>query len=188
MVQARKGTKKDIPGILSLQERNLYSNLTAQERKNGFVTTPFTVQQLEDIIQLNGLFVAADKENHIIAYLFAGDWAYFQQWDIFQLMVSRFPSLSFQDRKITTQNSFQYGPVCIDINYRGQGILQAIFEEMRLAFIEEFPISITFINQVNAVSTKAHTQKLGWKIIDRFEFNNNAYFGLAFDMTTSVVK
>ena len=32
-------------------------------------------------------------------------------------MVSRFSTLSFGGKKITTKNSFQYGPVCIDKNY-----------------------------------------------------------------------
>jgi len=187
MIITRKGIQKDIPGILSLQARNLYGNLTEEERKNGFVTTPFTVAQLEAIIDLNGLFVATTNQDEIIAYVFAGDWEYFSQWDIFQLMVSRFPQLSFQGQEITIQNSFQYGPVCIDLNYRGRGVLQSIFEEMRLVFVEQFPISITFINQVNMISTAAHTKKLGWEIIDQFEFNNNQYIGLAFDMKQSVL-
>jgi hypothetical protein len=46
---------------------------------------------------------------------------------------------------------------------------------------------MTFINKVNIISAMAHTKKLGWQIIDEFEFNNNHYLGLAFDMTTSVV-
>ena len=180
--------RDSIPGVLSLQERNLYANLTIQEREKGFVTTPFTVPQLEAIIQLNGLFVATNKQGKIIAYVFAGDWDYFSQWDIFKLMITRFPQLSFKGQDITTQNSFQYGPICIDIAYRGQGVLQAIFEEMRIVFVHRYPISITFINQVNDVSTIAHTKKLGWKIIDHFEFNKNQYLGLAFDMTQSVLK
>jgi len=186
MISTRKSNSKDITGILSLQERNLYANLTVEERKKGFVTTPFTIPQLEAIIDLNGLFVAINESQQIIAYVFAGDWTYFQQWPIFQLMVTRFPQLSFQGQGITIDNSFQYGPVCIDKNYRGQGVLPLIFEEMRLEFVQHFPISITFINQVNIPSTKAHL-KLGWEIIDRFDFNDNQYLGLALDMKNSVL-
>ncbi len=33
--------------------------------------------------------------------------------------------------------------------------------------------------KVNAISEKAHTKKLGWEIIDEFEFNNNSYIELS---------
>lgn len=50
-----------------------------------------------------------------------------------------------------------------------------------------YPISVTFINKVNKVSTKAHTKKLGWEVIDEFGFNGKEYIGLAFDMRRSVL-
>jgi len=59
---------------------------------------------------------------------------------------------------------------------------------MRLEFVKRYPISITFINKVNAISTAAHTRKLSWEIIDEFEFNNNNYLALGLDMTVSVMK
>jgi len=185
-MQIRKATQIDIPGILSLQSANLYNNLSIEEREKGFVTTPFTVALIEEIISQGGLFIAIDEEK-IVSYVFAGSWEYFSYWDIFKYMIKRFPNLKYQEQNITTENSFQYGPICIDINYRGQGLINQIFEEMRLNFKEKYPISLTFINAVNIPSTKAHTEKLGWKIIDRFEFNGGNYLGLAFDMSRSVL-
>ena len=188
MIKTRIGNKNDITGILSLQEKYLFRNLTDEERKSGFVTTPFTVNQIEEIIKQNGIFVADNENDVIIAYAFAGSWKYFEQWEIFNFMVSRFPKLSFHGREITTENSFQYGPVCIDKAYRGKGLLNLIFEEMRIEFFKKYPISVTFINKVNEISEKAHTKKLGWVIIDEFEFNDKTYIGLAFDMENSVLK
>ena len=102
-------------------------------------------------------------------------------------MVSRFPQLSFQGKEITTSNSFQYGPICLHEKYRGTELLNQLFEEMRISLNERYPISITFINKVNVISEKAHTKKLGWEIIDEFEFNNNTYIGLALDMSKTVI-
>lgn len=188
MIKTRIGNSNDISGILALQEKNLYNNLSEIERKNGFVTTPFTVNQIEEIFKQNGLFVAENEQAELIAYAFAGSWKYFEQWEIFNYMVSRFPNLTFNETKITTENSFQYGPVCIDINHRGKGLLNLIFEEMRIEFYKKYPIAVTFINKVNVISEKAHTKKLGWEIIDEFQFNNNSYIGLAFNMKNSVLK
>lgn len=187
MISTHIGSKRDIPGVLDLQEKYLYRNLTEEERKGGFVTTPFTVAQLRQILKEKGLFVAKNEAGEIISYVFAASWTYFQQWEIFNYMVSRFPSLSFNGNEITTENSFQYGPVSIHQNYRGQGILNLIFEEMRLEFVKKYPISLTFINKINIISEKAHTRKLGWEIIDEFEFNENQYITLAFDMKKSVL-
>lgn len=186
-MQTSLASTADISGVLDLQEQYLFRNMTDEERKQGFVTTPFTVQQIEAILKEKGLFVAKNEEEKVIAYIFAASWKYFEQWEIFNYMVSRFPKLSFQGQEITTQNSFQYGPVCIDKKYRGQGLFNQLFEEMRLEFVNRYPISITFINQVNEISTAAHTRKLGWEIIDEFEFNGNRYFGLGLDMGKSVV-
>ena len=188
MIKTRIGNKNDIEGVLSLQEKYLYSNLNEKERENGFVTTPFTINQIEEIITQNGLFVAENEDKLIIAYAFAASWKYFEQWEMFKFMISRFSELSFNGNKITTENSFQYGPVCIDKDYRGKGVLNLIFEEMRIEFLKKYSISITFINKINAISEKAHIKKLGWEIIEEFEYNNNNYIELAFDMKNSVLK
>ena len=187
MITTRIATVSDITQFLSLQELYLFRNLNEQERLEGFVTTPFTTEQIEEAIAQRGLFIAQSEDLKVIAYAFAASWTYFAQWEIFNYMVSRFPSLSFQGNEITTENSFQYGPVCIDKEYRGTGLLPLIFEEMRLELLKKFPISITFINKINPISEKAH-KKLGWKIVDEFDFNNNSYIGLALDMNKSVLK
>lgn len=188
MIKTRIANNSDILGVTALQELYLFRNLTEEERKQGFVTTPFTAEQLEIAINERGLFVAEDEQNKIVAYAFGASWKYFAQWEIFNYMVSRFSQLSFDGREITTENSFQYGPVCIDKKYRGTGLLPLIFEEMRIELLKRFPISITFINKINLVSEKAHTKKLGWKIIDEFEFNDNFYIALAYDMEKSALK
>ena len=186
-IETRIATNADIEGVLNLQSRYLFANMSEEARKNGFVTTPFTISQLEDVIAANGLFIAADHDE-IVGYAFAGDWSYFSQWPIFPFMVSRFPMLEYKVWEITAENSFQYGPVCIDLAYRSRGLLNQLFETMRLRWVKKYPLSITFINQVNERSTQAHTRKLGWEIIDEFTFNGNEYFGLALEMEKSVLS
>ena len=187
MLRTKKATVADISGVLALQAKNLASNLSEQEREKGFVTTPFTIPQIEAIIAENGLFVA-ETEGEIVAYIFAASWAYFSQWPIFEYMVSRFPQVRFRGNAITTENSFQYGPICIDEAHRGSGLLFAIFEEFRKELATRYPFSLTFINAVNKPSLKAHIEKLGWTIVDEFEFNGNRYYALGYDMTVKVKK
>ncbi|MBG6063054.1 hypothetical protein IWX83_002862 [Flavobacterium sp. CG_9.1] len=175
----------DIEGVLALQDLYLVTNLSEEEKAFGFVTTPFTVQQLTEVIQKEELFLAKDN-NKIIGYIFAGSWEFFNQWPIFNYMNSLFPKLTFLDFKITTTNSFQYGPVCIHKDYRGKGLITSLFELMRINLSQKYPLSLTFINKINIPSTKAHTEKLKWTIIGDFQFNTNDYYILAYDMKQSV--
>ncbi len=185
-IQIVKATNLEIDKVLELQSKYLISNLTDIEKKEGFVTTPFTRQQIQNIIIEDGLFIAK-KENSLIAYVYAGSWDYFSQWAIFPFMTNRFANLSFNNTSISTFNSFQYGPICIDKEFRGTNLLKDIFEYMRLSLKDKYPISITFINKINERSIKAHTNKLNWVVIDNFEFNNNNFLMLAFDMNVSVL-
>lgn len=180
-------TLDDIEGVLALQELYLVSNLSEEEKKSGFVTTPFTIPQLTEVIGNKGLFIA--KDNHqVIAYIFAESWAFFDQWPIFNYMCSLFSDLSFLEfKKITTSNSFQYGPICIHANYRGKGLIKPLFELMRKNMLPRYPLSLTFINKKNIPSFKAHTEKLQWTVIGDFQFNNNDYYILAYEMTRAIL-
>jgi hypothetical protein len=175
----RVASEVDINGILELQSQNLYTNLSASECTEGFVTTPFTVEQIKVLLSQTGVFVA-EKQGMVVGYAFAGDWDFFSQWAIFPHMISRFPQLKFQETLITTKNTFQYGPVCIDRTLRGSGVFPKLFEMMRSSFSIRFPIGVTFINKANPRSLVAHTQKLNLEVIDEFEFNGNAYYSLGF--------
>ena len=175
----------DIDGILALQELYLVSNLSEEEKVAGFVTTPFSIPQLTEVIGQQGLFLAKDN-NKIIAYIVAAGWDFFNQWPIFKHMTILFPDLTFLDFDITTTNSFQYGPICIDKAYRGKGLITPLFEFMRIHLVKRYPLALTFINKTNIPSTKAHTEKLKWTIIADFHFNNNNYFILAYDMNQPV--
>lgn len=178
-------TLNDIEGVLALQELYLVSNLSEEEKVGGFVTTPFTIAQLTEVIECQNLFVAKDKTK-IIAYIFTGSWDFFNQWPIFNHMISLLPELRFLDHKFNTDNSFQYGPVCIHKKYRGKGLISPFFEFMRVNMKSKYPLSLTFINKTNIPSRKAHTEKLKWEIIADFQFNSNDYLILAYDMNKSV--
>jgi hypothetical protein len=79
-----------------------------------------------------------------------------------------------------SENSFEYGPVCIDISLRGTDAFPKLFGKMREKMSEKYLLGTTFINKVNERSYQAHTRKVFMDVIDEFEFNNNNFYGLAF--------
>jgi hypothetical protein len=175
----RKAIESDIPGILELQSLNLYSNLSEAERTAGFVTTPLQTEHVNTLITQSGAFVL-EQQGVVVGYALAGSWDFFSQWPIFPHMVARFPLLEFQGNKITVDNSFQYGPVCIDRTMRGSNALPLLFETMKTSFASRYVMGVTFINKQNLRSLAAHTRKLNLEIIDDFEFNSGTFHSLAF--------
>lgn len=79
----RTAIESDFDGILALQSRNLYTNLSPTELAGGFVTTPFTSDLLEQLLIQDGVFVA-ESESKIVGYLLAGDWEFYAQWEIYR--------------------------------------------------------------------------------------------------------
>ena len=181
----RTAIESDFDGILALQSRNLYTNLSPTELAGGFVTTPFTSDLLGQLLVQDGVFVA-ESESKIVGYVLVGDWEFYAQWEIFILMISRLPELKFQGRELSVDRTFQHGPICIDMAMRGSSVFPQLFELMRSSFALKFPIGVTFINKLNQRSFEAHTRKLDLEIIDEFEFNGNSFYTLAFLTGTGI--
>lgn len=179
-VRTQIATTNDVDSFLELQAKYLVTNLTQEQKKDGFVTTPFTIEQLHEIIKNEGLFLAKIGEK-VIGYAFAGTWAYFSQWKIVEEMGKMLP-ITFENQEVTMENSFQYGPICIDLAFRGSGLINLLFDFMKSNMVKKSPISVTFINKINERSKKAHVDKLGWKIVNEFQFNGNDYYYLMLKM------
>ncbi|MDR7856802.1 GNAT family acetyltransferase [Tissierella sp.] len=179
----RNATLKDIPAISKLQEQYHISTISEEDKADGFVTTLFTESQFKDLIEKeNGLAIACDGDR-VVAYAMAGSWDYWSAWPLFQHMIKDLPNTKYLDQVLSTENSYQYGPICIHKDYRGTEVLPNIFEFSRAQMSKRYPIMITFINQINPRSYHSHTKKLGLDLIKTFEFNNNQYYELGYDMS-----
>ena len=177
----RNATVADIPQIEELQKRYHVSFINEEEKKNGFVTTLFTREQLTELIeQEDGISIACDGES-LVAYAMAGSWQFWSKWPLFQQMIADLPNITYLGKTLSTENSYQYGPVCIDMAYRGQGVLENLFAHSARLMSKRYPILITFINHLNPRSFTAHTQKVGLDVIKDFSFNGNNYYELGYD-------
>lgn len=179
----RNATLDDIPAINELQKRYHVSTISDEDRADGFVTTLFTEEQFKELIEKeNGLAIACDGDK-IVGYAMAASWNYWSAWPLFEYMIEDLPNTQYLGQVLSTKNSYQYGPICIDKAYRGSDVLPNLFEFSRTQMEKRYPLMITFINQINPRSLKAHTEKLDLEIIKTFEFNNNQYYELGYDMS-----
>ena len=171
-------TINDIEETLKLHKKYQIDTIKEEDKKDGFVTTPFSYKELEELIkQENGLFIAKEK-NRVIAYVMSASWEFWSDWEMFAFMAKELESLEYKGVKLTTKNSYQYGPICIDKEYRGTKVLNNIFNFALENMAKRYDILVTFVNKVNPRSFVAHTRKLGLDIITEFEYNNNRYWEL----------
>ena len=176
----------DIDKILELHYKYQVDSIAEEDKKDGFVTTPFTKEQLTDLInQEQGLFIAM-KDDKVLAYVMAASWQFWSIWPMFEHMIKDLHNLEYLGQNLNVKNSYQYGPVCIDKSVRGSGVLEKIFDFSREHMSKRYPILVTFINKINPRSYEAHVRKLGLTVIQEFEFNNNNYYELVYDTSKKI--
>lgn len=171
----------DVDKVLELHFRYQIDSIKEEDKKDGFVTTAFTKEQLIELIDKEqGLFIAI-KDDEVVAYVMSASWGFWSRWPMFAFMIEGLGELEYLEQKLSVENSYQYGPICIDKSVRGSGILEEIFDFAKEHMSKRFPILVTFINKINPRSFEAHTRKLGLEIIKEFSYNNNNYYELVYD-------
>lgn len=176
----------DIEKVLDLHYRYQIDSIKEEDKKDGFVTTAFTKEQMRELIEKEqGLFIAV-KDDKVIAYVMSASWQFWSKWPMFAFMIEGLGELEYLGERLNVDNSYQYGPVCIDKSVRGSGILEAIFDFAREHMSKRFPILVTFINKINPRSFEAHTRKLGLEVIKEFGYNGNFYYELVYDTSKAL--
>ena len=179
---------KDIDKILELHYKYQIDSIKEEDKKDGFVTTAFTKEQLENIINKEqGIFIAI-KDNIVVGYVMSASWQYWSKWPMFAYMVKNLDKLKYLNETITINNSYQYGPVCIDKSQRGSGLLEKLFDFSLEFMSKRYKILVTFVNRINPRSFNAHKNKLGLEVIYEFKYNNNEYYEMVFDTSKRVLK
>lgn len=172
---------EEIDKVLALHYRYQIDSIAEADKKDGFVTTAFTAQQLRSLIEREqGLFIAL-KDDEVVAYVMAASWPFWSAWPMFAYMIGGLEKLEYKGQALSTENSYQYGPVCVDKRVRGSGVLEKLFEFSRARMAPRYPVLVTFINKSNPRSYAAHTRKLGLEVIAEFDYNGSRYYELAYD-------
>ncbi|MCI5049825.1 MAG: hypothetical protein MRY32_05780 [Rickettsiales bacterium] len=173
-------TLSDMDGFKRLQEQNLVSLLPLEKQSDGFVTTPFSDEQLAQLIADEGLCVGKDGDK-VVAYAASAGWPYFSQWEIFEYMASLIPQFTLNGKQPTAEDSYQYGPICVDTDYRGQGLFENMFYFAREHMAKRYPFALTFINKRNARSYAAHKRIDLIQFVSEFDYGDQSYHVMGFE-------
>ncbi|MFR5734039.1 MAG: hypothetical protein ACLUD2_21135 [Clostridium sp.] len=104
------------------------------------MTTRLSDQQFEDlIVNRKGVTLAKDENGTVKAFALAAGWDYWMQVPIMKRMTEVLPDMPFEGTALDETNTYQYGPVCVDVSVRGTGVFEGIFKASLKQF--EGPVS-----------------------------------------------
>ncbi|MEP6677179.1 MAG: GNAT family N-acetyltransferase [Ferruginibacter sp.] len=159
--------EKELLGILHLQKENLPVNLSPEEIiSQGFVTV---LHSLKDLQQMNHIeqHIIAKSDDIVIAYLLAMTVKSSNAIPILIPMFDMFSKIEYGGKPVASYQYIVVGQVCVDKNYRGQGILDECYVAYKEHFKNKYDFAITEIATANLRSINAH-KRIGFKEVHHY--------------------
>lgn len=178
-MDVRRALPIDYHGICELVDANYKLNLSSVELQNGFLSARFTSEEIDEMAQDLGIIVARSSDR-IVGFVCASRREWHGQPPMAKRMWTVFAHTLFHGRPLNEQDVFIYGPVCIDVQYRGQGLLQALYGALNCELCAQYEAGMCFVAEENQRSLRAHTNGLGMTDVGHFIHNESRYHALAF--------
>ena len=137
--------------ILSLQQKNLISNLDSGEKeKEGFVTVSHT---LELLTKMNTAcpHIIAKVQDKVVGYALCMHPSFGNDIEVLKPMFKEIASAVPK-----TEPYMVMGQICIDKEYRRRGIFRKLYETMKNTIQPQFNSIITEVDATNLRSLEAH--------------------------------
>ena len=172
---------EDYAGILALQAANYLGKLTAEERKEGFLSAEFTLSQIAAMAEDLGIMVVRE-DTRIVGYLCAHRVDMVPLPPVVEAMLRCCTTAAYRGRALADARLFVYGPVCLSRSHRGRGVLRQLFGVLRDRLTRRFEYAVTLVAIDNPHSLRAHTAGLGMDEITQFDHDGQRYHLLAIDV------
>ncbi|MGH7843742.1 MAG: GNAT family N-acetyltransferase [Candidatus Binatia bacterium] len=183
-MQFRRAEPRDFPAILAIQSANYVGNLSQDELSDGFLSAEFTPEQVAEMSGDIGIIVAAESES-VLGYLCGFRCDFNHGSPVIAKMLDTFSSVQFEGKPLSAYRLFIYGPVCIDRQHRGLGLLRGLYEAQRREVAGQFDVGVAFVARNNTHSLQAHVAGLGMTQVGEFEVKSNVYVTLAFKVSAA---
>ena len=175
----KRAVPADYPAILRLNQENFIDRLSPEERRQGFLSALFSLEQTAQIAEDLGTMVAV-VDRQIAGFLCAFRREFDTGSPVIAKMLECYDRLQFESRPLSAFKSYIYGPVCIGRDYRGRGLLRGLYEAQKQDLAGRFEIGVAFVSRDNTHSLSAHLAGLGMVEAGDFEVKGNRYATLVF--------
>jgi predicted N-acetyltransferase YhbS len=176
----RRATIDDHHGIVDLIGRYQHDRLSPEERKGGFLSAEFTLQQVVEAAGDLGVFVAREA-GEVVGAVFAFRHDAGNHPPIVREMLRTAEKSLFRQQPLGARRYFVYGPVCIAREHRGRGLLRSLLSRVLDELSGRYEAGVTLVANENAHSLRAHTAGLGMEQVAEFDFNGRRHSVLAFE-------
>ncbi len=141
----------ELQQILKLQQSNLPASISKTEKENeGFVTVQHDLEILKKMHQLEPHIIAKDHDN-VIGYALSMVRSFKEHIDVLKPMFVKIDNL------LNTDTSYiVMGQVCIDKEYRKQGVFRGLYRKMQEELNNKYDVLITEVAANNTRSLNAH--------------------------------
>lgn len=160
---------KELEGIRLLQEQNLGKNLSvAEATKEGFVTAEYTVEFLKAMHDIHPSVIAKDNDT-VVGYALVATNPIREQHPLLADLFNSIDKVIYKGAPLKGTRYVVVGQLCVGKGYRGQGLVQRMYEFYRESLKDSYDYLITDVVQTNQRSIKAHL-KTGFVVVDTLEY------------------
>lgn len=171
---------KELQQILDLQSINLPKNISNSEaQEQGFVTVHHDLEILSAMNAKHPHIIAKDSDQ-VIGYTLVMLPEFGNKIPVLLPLFDKINQLSFNGDALQKTPYFVMGQVCVDKQYRGQGVFAGLYQQMKTEMSPHFKYIITEIATRNTRSMRAH-EKVGFKVIHVFSTPEEEWAIVAWD-------
>jgi GNAT superfamily N-acetyltransferase len=99
-------------------------------------------------------------------------------------MFTEFERCKFKGRPLATYNFMVGGQVCVEKDFRGQGLLGRLYHETRNRLPSGYQLCVTEVSARNSIALKAH-QKMGFEVVSTYHDGKELWKVVVWDLESA---
>jgi ribosomal protein S18 acetylase RimI-like enzyme len=170
----------ELDDILALQRENLRGVGTAEdERREGFVTVEHTREVLEAMHAI-APSVIAREDGALAGYALVMPVETRALVPILGPMFDQLDAITWRGRPLAETAYYVMGQICVARDYRGRGVVDAMYREHRARYADRFTACVTEIATRNTRSLRVH-ERVGFETIHTYRDLEDEWAVVAWD-------
>lgn len=177
-MEFRRVQPGDFEGLIELQNANLATNLSDDQKRDGFLSVGFSAEQFAAMNDDVAVIVGVEGDE-VKAFLCASSIESNMQFALPKAMIDRFPGVVHDSKPLSDWRVCIAGPMCVDAQFRGQGVVKMLYDCLAEVASPRYDLAVVFVSVANPRSIKAASDKLHMQVIDEFDFDARHYVTMA---------
>jgi GNAT superfamily N-acetyltransferase len=174
-------TEQHFEQILHLQSQNLISAISeGQQALRGFVFAEHTIPLLKMMADHLPQVIALSN-GRVVGYNLAMPASMKNTMPSLVPMFMEFERSQYQGKLLTKYHFIVGGQVCVDKDFRGQGLLRRLYHETRDRLPPGYQLCVTEVSSRNVVSLKAH-EKMGFEVVSTYRDGKELWKVVVWDL------